>query len=298
MTRQGIENAVISEASRRTAMVLRVQARRLMRQPVAAMAFAALVLAAALGAALPVQAEDSEVNARRSTERVGFSNDEIIDGFFKIAFGAELRLAGSGDRIRKFEAPVRVFVDDRAQSGRRDVIASVVADIRDHVDHLDIAVTNDRRAANVVVTLVRNRDLDRTIRSFYGAARAKQIEQQLTPECLSGFSEDPQHRIQRAEVILTADGGDFRFADCAYEELLQSLGPINDNRTVPWTMFNDDVQMGFFDIYDQYLLNILYDTRVRPGMTPEQVKALLPDVLPAVRDRISRSNPQVNAQLR
>jgi serine/threonine protein kinase HipA of HipAB toxin-antitoxin module len=62
-------------------------------------------------------------------------------------------------------------------------------------------------------------------------------------------------------------------------------------------MFNDDVQMGFFDLYDQYLLNILYDSRIRPGMTREQVKALLPDVLPAVRERVSRANPRVSAEL-
>ena len=60
---------------------------------------------------------------------------------------------------------------------------------------------------------------------------------------------------------------DFIFYDCVYEELLQSLGPINDTDKVPWTMFNDDVQMGFFGVYDQYILNILYHPRVRPGMT-------------------------------
>ena len=149
----------------------------------------------------------------------------------------------------------------------------------------------------MVVTLVRHRDLKQTIRAFYGSERAKQIEQQLNPECLSGFAEDRQHRIQRAEVILAADGSDFRFFDCAYEELLQSLGPINDDRSVPWTMFNDDVQMGFFDLYDQYLLNILYDARVRPGMTRDEVKALLPDVLPQVRDQVARINPRARAAL-
>jgi hypothetical protein len=51
-------------------------------------------------------------------------------------------------------------------------------------------------------------------------------------------------------------------------------------------MFNDDVQMGFFDVYDQYLLNILYDPRVRPGMTKDEVSALLPDILPTARARI------------
>jgi hypothetical protein len=245
----------------------------------------------------PALAEDSEITARRSSERIGFSNEEISDGFFKVAFGAELRLTGGDDHIRKFEAPVRVFVDNRAQADRSAMIAKVVADIAEHVGELDIAVTQDRRAANIVVTLVRHRDLKPTIRAFYGAERARQIEQQLNPECLSGFAEDRQHRIQRAEVILAADGSDFRFYDCAYEELLQSLGPINDDRSVPWTMFNDDVQMGFFDLYDQYLLNILYDARVRPGMSRDEVKAVLPEVLPQVRDRVTRTNPRARAAL-
>jgi hypothetical protein len=41
--------------------------------------------------------------------------------------------------------------------------------------------------------------------------------------------------------------------------------------------------MGFFDVYDQYLLNILYDPRVRPGMTKDEVNGLLPDVLQTAR---------------
>jgi Protein of unknown function (DUF2927) len=258
---------------------------------------AAGLVGLAWAAMAPALAEDSEITTRRSAERIGFSNEEIADGFFKVAFGAELRVAGGNDRIRKFEAPVRVFIDNRVQADRRNMIAKVVADIAEHVDQLDIAVTEDRRAANMVVTLVRHRDLKQTIRSFYGPERARQIERELNPECLSGFAEDQQHRIRRAEVILAADGSDFRFYDCAYEELLQSLGPINDDRSVPWTMFNDDVQMGFFDLYDQYLLNILYDARIRPGMTRDEVKAMLPELLPQVRERVARTNPQVRAAL-
>ena len=45
-------------------------------------------------------------------------------------------------------------------------------------------------------------------------------------------------------------------------------------------MFNDDVQLGFFGVYDQYLLNILYDPRIRPGMTRAEVEALLPRCCP------------------
>ena len=55
-------------------------------------------------------------------------------------------------------------------------------------------------------------------------------------------------------------------------------------------MFNDDVQMGFFDIYDQYLLNILYDRRIRPGMTRAEVRAVLPEILPSVRAWVAKIN--------
>jgi Protein of unknown function (DUF2927) len=144
--------------------------------------------------------------------------------------------------------------------------------------------------ANVVVKLVRDRDLDRTITSFYGRERAKEIHSSLDPQCLSGFRKNEKYEIEHSDVILTVDNGDFVFLDCAYEELLQSLGPINDTASVPWTMFNDSVSMGFFDVYDQYILNILYDPRIKAGMTVEEVKAALPEVLADVRIWVTKLN--------
>jgi hypothetical protein len=238
-----------------------------------------------------VRTQNESVKIRRSSERTTFSDAEIADGFFKIAFGAELSVAGGANRVRKFDGPVRVFLDNRTHASRRADLVAVISDIRAYVDHLDIELTEERKAANVVVTLVRDRaELLRTMRSFYGRKRADEIERRLRPRCLSGFGEDPEHRIRRAEVLLTADGSDFSFLDCAYEELLQALGPINDDRSVPWTMFNDEVQMGFFDVYDQYILNILYDPRVRPGMTRRELEVLLPDILSEVRKRIPGVN--------
>jgi hypothetical protein len=169
-------------------------------------------------------------------------------------------------------------------------VAGVVADIRAHIRGLDISVAPERANANVLVTLVYDRKLAPTIRRMFGPQRARQIGRRLAPQCLSGFHKDESFRIVHSDVIVAVDAGDFVFYDCIYEELLQALGPINDTDSVPWTMFNDRVHMGFFDIYDQYILNILYHPRMLPGMTADEAKAVLPQVLPDVRAWVAEVN--------
>jgi hypothetical protein len=255
--------------------------------PVIAFTSAAVVIGVLISGL--ARAENSDVSVRRAAERTNFSNAEIKDGFFKTAFHGELQFDRRSDRIRKFDEPVRVFVDNRGSPNRGAELAAIVADIHARIDHLDLAMTDDRRKANFLVTLVPEREFAQTIRSRYGEAEAKQIRRALRPQCLSGIGKDRSFRIRRAEVIMPVDAGEFTFYDCAYEELLQGLGLINDDNSVPWTMFNDDVQMGFFDVYDQYLVNTLYDPRIRPGMTQDQVDKVLPDVLPAVRSWIAHA---------
>ena len=238
----------------------------------------------------PVMAEDFDVALRRSMERKNFTDAEIIDGFFKVTFGAEFHVAGGVDRIRKYVGPIRIYIDNRATPDRSAQVVEVVADLRNRIRDLDMALTDQREDAQIVVSLVHDRDLALSIRALYGIDRARRIQRSLEPQCLSGFRKDENSRILHSDVLIVADAGDFVFFDCIFEELLQSLGPINDDTTVPWTMFNDDVQMGFFDLYDQYLLNILYDARLRPGMTRRQVEALLPEVLPQVRAWVNAKN--------
>jgi hypothetical protein len=260
--------------------------------PAPALRFALLTLAALTcvpDTAITAAGELPAIAARQRSEKKSFTDAEIVEGFLKTAFGAEYHLAGRVDRIRRFDTPVRVFAEsDRAD--RKAQLAKVVADIGARVQHLDIAMTDSSEAANVRVKLVRDRDLYRTIASFYGAEKAREIRASLDPQCLSGFRKNDNFEIEHSDVILTVDNGDFTFLDCAYEELLQSLGPINDTSSVPWTMFNDNVSMGYFDVYDQYILNLLYDPRIKPGMTVPEVKSVLPTVLADVRAWVKRVN--------
>jgi len=261
--------------------------RRFQRLPMLATVFAALALD--MAAPPPASAELAAIVQRQRAEKKSFTDNEIVEGFMKTAFGAEYHLAGRVDRIRKYEGPVRVFADGN-RADRKAQLAKIVADIATKVEHLDIAMSESGEGANVLVKLVRDRDLYRTITTFYGSERAREIKSSLDPQCLSGFRKNEKFAIEHSDVILTVDNGDFTFFDCAYEELLQSLGPINDTSTVPWTMFNDNVSMGYFDVYDQYILNLLYDPRVKAGMTVTEVKAVLPDVIADVRAWVRKVN--------
>jgi hypothetical protein len=248
-----------------------------------AIAFGELFVLSAAVAEIPAIAQ------RQRAEKKTFTDSQIIEGFMKVAFGAEYHLAGRVDRIRKYDAPVRVFADG-TRADRKAQLAKIVADIAARVQHLDIAMAATNEGANVQVKLVRDRDLYRTMATFYGRERAREIRSSLDPQCLSGFRKNERFEIEHSDVILTVDNGDFVFLDCAYEELLQSLGPINDTSTVPWTMFNDNVSMGYFGVYDQYLLNLLYDPRIKAGMTVQEVRAVLPDVLADVRAWVRKVN--------
>ena len=148
---------------------------------------------------------------------------------------------------------MRVFADGN-RADRKAQLSKIVADIAARVQHLDIAMAGSLDDANVQVKLVRDRDLHRTIATFYGSERAKEIRSSTRNACRASartevrnraFRRDPHRRQWRLRLL-----------DCAYEELLQSLGPINDTASVPWTMFNDNVSMGYLRLRP-YLLNLL-----------------------------------------
>src|SRR5262245_4517687 len=89
----------------------------MMRTVIVALALAATTLIAA-------STEYDEIESRRASERRSFNDSEITAGFLKTTFGAELYLTGPANRIRKFDGPVRVFVDNRAGNNRVSEVAS------------------------------------------------------------------------------------------------------------------------------------------------------------------------------
>ena len=236
---------------------------------VAGMALVTVVVAA------PVKpttgAANRDIERMRSLQRRSFTDAEISDGFFKTSFGSELQRGDTANRIRKYDGRCGYSstIADVPTGGVSSPKSSTIFAQRS--THIDLALTTKREEANVTVTLVPEREFAQTLRAHYGNEQADKIQRSLEPQCLAGLAKDASYRILHSDVFLVVDAGNFVFSDCGYEEILQALGPINDDNSVPWTMFNDNVSLGFFGIYDQLLLNILYHPRVKPGMTREEV---------------------------
>src|SRR6202165_265085 len=81
----------------------------LTRKPIV-MALASIALMLSGISSGPANAENPDIRSRRASERLDFTNDEIKDGFFKVAFNAELQFGLPVERVRNFDEPVRIFV--------------------------------------------------------------------------------------------------------------------------------------------------------------------------------------------
>ena len=66
---------------------------------------------------------------------------------------------------------------------------------------------------------------------------------------------------------------------CVHEEMAQAMGLPNDSPEARPSLFNDDLEFALLTEHDAILLRMLYDPRLRPGMTAAEVRPLLPAIV-------------------
>jgi hypothetical protein len=95
-----------------------------------------------------------------------------------------------------------------------------------------------------------------------------------------------QNGIRRSDAVIVSDEGEFLFRRCLVEEILQGLGPVNDNASLKSSVFNDTSKHSRFTKHDRYILNMLYDERIKAGMNKDEVAKVLPAVIRDARRRV------------
>ena len=64
------------------------------------------------------------------------------------------------------------------------------------------------------------------------------------------------------------------------------------------SLFNDSLEFAFLTEHDEILLRMLYDPRLRPGMSIAEARPLLPAIArDAMADRMASRRPRVAAAL-
>ncbi|MDF2232796.1 DUF2927 domain-containing protein [Albimonas sp. CAU 1670] len=71
---------------------------------------------------------------------------------------------------------------------------------------------------------------------------------------------------------------------CLDEEVVQAMGLPNDDATVRPSIFNDDEEFAFMTRHDADLLRILYDPRLKPGMTEAEAAPIVREIVSGMTD--------------
>jgi hypothetical protein len=78
-----------------------------------------------------------------------------------------------------------------------------------------------------------------------------------------------------AIAIIRDEHPDLLRRSCVHEEIAQGLGLPNDSPDARPSIFNDDEEFAFLTPHDELLLSMLYDPRLRVGMTAEQARPII-----------------------
>ena len=79
----------------------------------------------------------------------------------------------------------------------------------------------------------------------------------------------------RAVAIIRAEHPPLLRLSCIHEEVAQGLGLANDSPRARPSIFNDDEEFALLTTMDEQLLRILYDPRLKPGMSEEEARPMV-----------------------
>ncbi len=213
-------------------------------------------------------------------EYTRFTAAELQRGFFALAFGSDLRIGARPRGIRRFDHPVRVSVIAGGSVDRSAAMAHVVEDYVRKVPglHLSLA-TAASLPADVEVRLIDERNFKSALQAAFGVQVTAAFIARTDPQCMTSVKSTADGEIVRSVSFIIVDKGEAVFLDCAYHELLHAFGLSNHDQNNPWTTLNQKRIIGYLSVYDRALLTILYDPRIKPGMTPAQTRGVLPGII-------------------
>lgn len=222
-----------------------------------------------------------------------FTANQLADNFLRIALydeyvasGGELVARTTPSRLRRWAEPVRIDVEFGAsvplvqREADRASLAAFAARLARATRH---PVRASVTAPNYHVLML-NEDERRVIGPRLmqlvpgidqGSIRAIEGMPQSTFCLVFAFSNGSRSTYTRAVAVIRAEHPDALRLSCVHEELAQGMGLANDSPAARPSIFNDDEEFGLLTRQDELLLRILYDRRLRPGMSEAEARPIV-----------------------
>ncbi len=224
-----------------------------------------------------------------------YTDTDILRNFEQIAFHDEYArdrgLALSDGRpggLRKWTGPVRMSVEfgasvpkDQRTIDQRFVVgyAGRLARVTGHP-----ISTGAGADANFNVLFMGEDDRAQTV------ARIRQLVPNVNQSSLDLFETLPRsihclvvafsdnnndHTYRRAIALIRTEHPSLLRKSCVHEELAQGLGLANDSPRARPSIFNDDDEFALLTSHDEELLRLLYSPRLKPGMSYDEARPIL-----------------------
>lgn len=224
---------------------------------------------------------------------VPFNQRNLVDNFIRIAMfdeytsnGGSLVARETASRLRRWEQPIKMKIEFGPSvplAQRRKDRASIMAYTNRLSRLTGVPIRLTDGAANYHV-LILNED-----ERLAAGPRLRQLAPGISPTsertvtnmsrstlCLvfAYSNSSNSSAYAKAVAVIRGEHPDLLRLSCIHEELAQGLGLANDSPAARPSIFNDDEEFGLLTYQDSLLLQMLYDRRLRTGMTARQVRPI------------------------
>lgn len=223
-----------------------------------------------------------------------FTARDLSETFERVALFDEYTLSrGRFDRrevesrLRRWEQPIRMrlIFGDSVPAAQRAEDRRMVESFADRLSVLSgrrITLTAGR--ANFLVLFL---DVDEQ-RAF--GDELLRLMPRISPVVVREVTESPRDTFcaayamsdsvegsayTAAVALIKAEHAGLMRLSCIHEELAQAMGLANDSPLARPSIFNDDEEFALMTRHDELLMRVLYDPRLRPGMTPEEARPIV-----------------------
>lgn len=203
--------------------------------------------------------------------------------------GNDIVADGHEAPLRRWEVPVSVDLEFGAsantatQSQMRAEVASYVSRLGGITGH-PIGMTGSK--GNFTVLVVNDderRNIGPKLQSLVPGLPSHDIAalQELPQDIyctVFAYSQGNSASYAHAVALIRSELPPLLRLSCIHEELAQGMGLANDDPNVRPSIFNDDEEFALLTRHDELLLQILYDRRLRPGMSKAEATPIVHEI--------------------